>query len=94
MENHAVSEISAREVIDGYPDADLLPLPPPRPNESVATYLDWNAGFGFGDTLLLFVLRETACCDRAEAGERLRRAISNLRAVLTRLESSAGPNDQ
>ena len=83
-----MNEIRARELFDGYPDSDLMPLPDPLPNETISTYLSWipEADSDYGDTLFRFLILELHDCDRAEACERLQTAINDLQCVMNSLE--------
>jgi hypothetical protein len=54
---------TAQDIYEAYPGAEMLPLPPPEPNESCADYktrLGFDVLVNCGDTLFAFLISELA----------------------------------
>ena len=73
-------DIAPQIIYHGYPEADLLPIEPPKPSERIGTFK--LRAEDAGDTLFLFLCREAD--DEIDADEflrRLDRAITDIEQV-------------
>lgn len=74
------SAIAARIIYEAYPDNDLLPIEPPKPEETIGAFA--RRAEQAADTLFLFLCREADDeIDAAEYLSRLDRAMRDIDAV-------------
>ena len=96
MSNHTDWAETVPQILYGaYPDHDLLPIEPPRPDELVDAFA--RRAEQAGDTLFLFLCREAD--DEIDAEEylvRLDRALRDIDAIRVACcaDISAGANNQ
>lgn len=77
---HRWQDIAPQIIYNGYPEADLLPIEPPKPSERIGSFK--LRAEDAGDTLFLFLCREADDeIDPQEYLDRLDRAIADIEHV-------------